>query len=252
MRAIPLITLLFFSCNSANSQTLSQEDREVLERQRDGQCEGVVSPSCAKTRAVLAQEDELVTLKNIVKELKGDVGRQVAIAFEMKSYWGSNCSAGPITTSQLRNKDGWTDWTSSIYTSEWDGAPWSCLQVRTFATHSNNLPIISLKSDWGTCSSNTTSTEAVSGNGWSDSIYTSEWNGAPWSCLSAKIDMPQDATKSCNLELTSEYASNCSPGPVKAVFDYTDSPLSEASKKIYTSEWDGAPWSCLSAKLVCN
>lgn len=244
-----------------HAQVVDPQDKTIIENHRDNDCVNSQTSGCAKTRAILPMLAELEALRDEVEALKlaapvDPVTDAEVVSIQFKSFWGSNCTQGPVSNSAVPGADGWTAWSPAVFTSEWDGAPWSCLQTRTYSEKAENLPVVSLKSAWGSCGGTSTTVTSVpegSANGWSSSIYTSEWDGAPWSCLSAKIEMKPESTLVCEMEMTSDWAQNCGTAAVTTSFKRGSGiDASEKSDALITSEWDGAPWSCLTVQLTCN
>lgn len=57
-------------------------------------------------------------------------GGQCRIEYE--TSWRSDCLGGSTTTGLAPISGGWSTWSNWMVTSEWNGAPWSCLRMRIY------------------------------------------------------------------------------------------------------------------------
>lgn len=181
------------------------------------------------------------------------------IALEMISEWRSDCTTSPVSTGAIPPGGGFGAWSNPLVTSEWNGAPWSCLRARAYAESAMISFKVNFKSEHRSdCTTAPTDTGWSGGagiSGWSSPIVTSEWDGAPWSCLSAQVETPGQIHHQCRLRLQTTWSSACTTGAVSTgllALDMGAVTTSAWTSWLVTSEWDGGPWSCLTAQLECG
>ena len=193
---------------------------------------------------------------NIESQIKSIDNRQPIAGIQIDSEYLYSATTGPIEVSGPHNSDGWTNWSSPLITSEWDGAPWSCIKVRLYKNteiYSNPDLTFQFDSDW-TNYANTTEkvTEwaypGLDYTSWSEYAITSEWDGAPWSGL--KVRVKADGSSygyRYRLRIKSLYTDSGTTTPVTS-YCYDDG-TSNWSDPLIVGEWNGAPWPCISVKL---
>lgn len=134
-------------------------------------------------RACSLYNTESTSIKNTANNREN---KQPLAKIQIDSEWLASGTTGPVEVSGPYHSDGWTDWSSPLITSEWNGAPWSCIRVRLFKNmnaYSNSDLTFQLDSDWVSLAdtSEKVTDWAYPGadyTSWSDYAITSEWNGA--------------------------------------------------------------------------